>query len=148
MKPKILLPAVLGSLTMMIILWIYFATQPLRTEAVFEATVNSDCAPWDGMAYTITIPQPAGTGIIVSIWQSPDFQFPVTYSFPDSGGRVGTAVSQPTSGIVQQLNGTITLQPFSLGKPIEGRINFTSNAGRQYIGNFTAQWGTQRALCG
>lgn len=138
----------IGSLIIAIILWIYFTTQAAGDATVFEATVNHDCAPWDGMAYTITIPYRAGSMIDVSIWKSPDFQFPVTYSFPDSSGGVGTAIHQSAFGSFQQLSGKITLQPFDVGSPIVGSFNFTSESGEQFKGNFKAEWGNQSAICG
>lgn len=148
MKPRTLLYTLIGSLALVIIFWIYSTTQTVQTDVVFEATVNRDCAPWDGMAYTITIPDQTVSGIVVSIWKSPDFHFPVTYSFPDSSGRVGTAIHRSAYGSSQQVNGKITLQPFEAGSPIEGRFNFTSEDGKQFNGNFKAEWGNQIALCG
>ena len=148
MKPRTLLYILIGSLVVFIIIWIYSTTLTVQTDVVFEATVNHDCAPWDGTAYTITIPYQAGPVIVVSIWKSPDFPFPVTYSFPDASGGVGTAILQSPLDSFQQLNGKITLQPFETGSPMEGRFNFTSEDGGQFIGNFKAEWGNQIALCG
>jgi len=148
MKPRTLLYILIGLSALVIILWIYFTTQTAGTDVVYEAAVNRDCAPWDGMAYTITIPDQAGSVIVVFIWKSPDFHFPVTYSFPDSSGRVGTAVYQSTLDSFQPLNGKIILQPFEVGSPIDGRFNFTLEDGEQFVGSFKAIWGNQIALCG
>lgn len=148
MKIRTLLYTLIGSLTLAVILWVYFTTRTVGSDVVLVATVNRDCAPWDGLAYTIAIPDQAGSVIVVSIWKSPDFPFPVTYSFPDSSGRIGTAILQSTYGSYQQLNGKIILQPFETGSPVEGRFNFTSEDGKQFKGNFNAEWGNQIALCG
>jgi hypothetical protein len=148
MKSKTLLYTLIGTLALAIILWIYFATQTVVNDTVFKASVNRDCAPWDGMAYTITIPYRASSVINVSIWQAPDFHFPATYSFPDSSSRVGTAIYLSRSDSAQSLNGKITLQPFEVGSPIHGRFNFTSEDGEQFKGSFKAEWGNQIALCG
>ena len=148
MKYRTLFYTLIGSLVVAIILWIYFTTQAGGDSTIFEASVNQDCAPWDGMAYTITIPFHAGSMIDVSIWQSPDFQFPVTYSFPDSSSRVGTAGYKSASGSVQQVSGKIILQPFEVGSPINGMFNFTSEDGEQFKGNFKAEWGNQDTACG
>lgn len=148
MKPGILLYTLIGSLAVALIVWIYSATQTSRTDTVFVAVVNRDCAPWDGTAYTITIPSQAGSVIVVSIWKSPNLPFPVTYSFPDSSGRVGTAVLQSALDPFQQLNGKLTLQPFEAGSPVRGRFNLFSENGEQFTGNFKAEWGNQTALCG
>src|SRR5512145_1801665 len=64
------------------------AQQPVQ---VFSATVNRDCAPWDGAAFTVSILYDQKSTITISIWQSPDFDLPATYLFPDETGRVGQA---------------------------------------------------------
>jgi len=148
MKRKSLLYILIGSLAFVFILWKYSTIQTQHTDVVYDAIVNRDCAPWDGMAYTITIPDQTGSTIVVSIWKSPGFPFPISYSFPDSSGRVGAAIHQSAFGSYQPLSGKITLQPFEAGSPIEGRFNFTSENGEQMKGNFKAEWGNQIALCG
>ena len=148
MKCRIPVYALAGMLVLAIILWIYFRTSTAENDAVFEASINRDCAPWDGMAYRISIPDQAGAMIEVSIWQPPDFQFPVTYLFPDSSGRVGNVIHRSTPGSVQQLNEKINLQPFEIGSPVLGRFNFRSSDGIQFTGNFKAEWGNQSAYCG
>jgi hypothetical protein len=148
MKLRTLSYALIGSLILAVILWVYFTIQTVQTDVVFEAIVNRDCAPWDGMAYTIIIPDRAGSKIVVSIWKSPDFHFPGTYSFLDSSGRVGTAVLQSPVDSFQPLNGKITMHPFKAGNPIEGWFNFTTEDGGVFIGNFKAEWGNQTAFCG
>lgn len=139
MKSQIPVYALACTLVLAVILWIFFRTPTAENDTVFEASVNRDCAPWDGMAYTINIPDQAGSMIEVFIWQPPDFQFPVTYSFPDSSGRVGVVIHQSTLGSVQQLSGTITLQPFNIGSPLLGRFNFKSSDRKQFTGNFKAE---------
>jgi hypothetical protein len=148
MKSTIQLYALIGSLILAIILWLYFTSQTVKNDPIFAATVNQDCAPWDGMAYTITIPDEAGSVVRVSIWQPADFQLPVMYSFPDSSGKVGAADYQSASESVQQVSGKITLQPFAAKAPIEGMFDFTLENGRKIKGIFKAKWGDQIALCG
>ncbi|HET7142784.1 MAG TPA: hypothetical protein VFI68_02085 [Anaerolineales bacterium] len=148
MKFRIPVYTLTGALVLAIILWIYFRLPTAENDTVFEASVNRDCAPWDGTAYTISIPDQAGSVIVLSIWKSPGVRFPVTYSFPDSSGRVGTAVHQFALGSFQQLSGKITLQPFEIGSPVLGGFNFTSEDGKQFTGVFKAEWGNQSAFCG
>ena len=148
MKSKTLLYILIVSLALVLILWKTSTVQNLQTDLVYDATINRDCAPWDGAAYTITIPNQVGSAIIVSIWKSPTLLSPITYSFPDSSGRVGTAIHQSALGSSQPLSGKITLQPFEAEGSVVGGFNFTSENGEQFNGNFKAKWGNEIALCG
>src|SRR5687768_7811837 len=64
-----------------------FSTRNQHPVHVFTATINRDCAPWDGAAFTVSIPYDSVSTITISIWQSPDIKFPSTFSFPDPTGR-------------------------------------------------------------
>ena len=139
MKSRILLFTLIISLVAALVAWFHFTAKRGGIGPVLEASVIRDCAPWDGIGYTIDIPYSAGSVIEISIWQSPDFPRPVTYSFPDASGSLGTAVYRPESGADAPLSGRIVLQPFQPGGVLEGRFNFKSENGKGFGGEFKAK---------
>ncbi len=115
---------------------------------VFPATVNRDCAPWDGAAFTVKIPLDGGTAIDISIWQSPELKFPVTFSFPDDTGKVGNVILIHPVGLPEQLTGSVSFPRVAEGTPVEGRFDLTTATGERYKGTFTAAWGEEVIFCG
>ena len=115
---------------------------------VFPAKINRDCAPWDGAAFTISFRYDPITTITISIWQSPSFTFPVTFSFPDETMRVGIAYSLPELDPLEELTGKVTFWRVEEGSPVEGEFNFTSSRGEDFRGKFEAQWGEEIVYCG
>lgn len=105
---------------------LYFASPRQEPAQVFPASVSRDCAPWDGVAFTISIPYDPVTVIYISIWQSPDTRFPSTFSFPDETGRLGNAYILHEQDPLTPLHGEISLQRVEQGMPLEGRFRFTS----------------------
>ena len=127
-----------------------FSTRDQEPAQVFPATVNRDCAPWDGSAFTVSIPFDSISTITISIWQAPDIKFPVTFSFPDETGQVGnaTARSGSASGGYETLSGEARFESVSVDNVVEGRFNFTSEGGGQFTGKFIAEWGSEIVYCG
>lgn len=115
---------------------------------VFPATVNRDCAPWDGGAFTISIQYNPVTTIMISIWKPPNIQFPSRFILPDDEGQVGNAYILPELGPYMQLNGEVSFQRVEVGMPLEGRFSFTSERGGKFEGQFIAEWGEQVVMCG
>jgi hypothetical protein len=130
------------------ITWISFSTRNQAVIPVFPATINRDCAPWDGAAFTVSFRYDPVTTITISIWQSPDFTFPVTFSFPDETMRVGIAYSLPELDPLEELTGKVTFWRVEQGSPVEGEFNFVTERGKQFKGKFKAEWGNQIAMCG
>ncbi len=114
---------------------------------VFPATVNRDCAPWDGAAFTISI-QYDMASIQISIWKSPDMKLPVVFSFPDPSSRLGNATYQPLFGPYRQLNGKVIFWRVDSENPIEGEFNFMLETGKSFKGKFKAEWENQVVMCG
>lgn len=115
---------------------------------VFAATVNRDCAPWDGSAFTVSVPMSDRTEIDISIWQAPEIKFPLLFKFPDGTGQVGYASSRSYSGEYEQLNGTVFFWRVEERSSVEGRFDFVTETGEHSKGRFEAEWGDQVALCG
>lgn len=147
MKSRTLFFSVIGLLILGIALFTFWMRNQEPAQ-VFPATVNRDCAPWDGGAFTISIQYDPVTTITISIWKSPDIKFPSTFSLPDETGQVGHAYLVSEVGPVVQLNGDVSFQHIEEGMPIEGRFSFTSERGGQLEGRFVAEWGSQIVMCG
>ena len=57
MKSRTLLYTLIGSFALAIgFLWSYLSTNNQENLTVLPATINRDCAPWDGAAFTMSIP--------------------------------------------------------------------------------------------
>ena len=83
-----------------------------------------------------------------SIWQSPDINFPSTFSFPDETGQVGHAYILPELDPLQQLSGEVFFGRVDRESPVEGRFDFVTETGRQFKGQFEAKWGNEIVYCG
>lgn len=115
---------------------------------MFLATINRDCAPWDGSAFTLSIPTEDGTIIHISIWQSPDIKLPVSFSFPDETGQIGAAYILPELHPLQQFSGEVSFKRVEEGIPVEGVFNLETESGKQFKGRFKAEWGNELVYCG
>jgi len=128
--------------------WYTFSAQNQEPTQIFPATVNRDCAPWDGSAFTVQVLWQRGDVINISIWKAPDIKIPVTFSFPDDIGQVGYVSYRLGPSNYEQLSGTIFFWHVEEGSPVEGRFELTTEAGQRFEGQFKAEWGDQMALCG
>lgn len=123
-------------------------TRDQEIPPVLSATISRDCAPWDGGAFTIKIPMSEGVMLDISIWQSPDIDRQITFSFPDETQQVGNASLLPQFGEPEQLTGSVWLNNVSEGMPVEGRFSLTSKSGAQLEAKFVAEWDDQIVYCG
>jgi len=129
-------------------IWYFYTLPKHRDKQIFPATVNRDCAPWDGSAFTVFVRYDATTTITISIWKSPELKFPVMFSFPDKTGQVGIAYILPELDPLEELTGKVWLQRVGQGIPLVGRFRLTSVQGRVYEGRFVAEWASQVVYCG
>ncbi|HLA08262.1 MAG TPA: hypothetical protein VJ022_12500 [Anaerolineales bacterium] len=125
-----------------------FSARDQSRAQVFPATINRDCAPWDGSAFTVSIRYDPITTIIVSIWQSPDINIPTTFTFPDDSGQVGFAYILPELDPLQQLTGKVFFTSVESEFPVEGWFDFVTEAGQRITGRFKAEWENTVAMCG
>jgi hypothetical protein len=125
-----------------------FLKQGLEPRRVLPATVDRDCAPWDGAAFRISIPYELGSALEISIWKSPESQAPVAFSFPDPTGSVGEAFYRSPFGTSQPLTGRVAFWQLGGEHPIEGDFSFVTADGRDLSGSFQAVWGRTSAVCG
>jgi hypothetical protein len=128
--------------------WYTFSTHRPATVQTLPATINRDCAPWDGAAFTISIPLEIGTAINISIWQSPDIKFSKTFSFPDNTGEIGNAVHRSALDEYEQLSGKVFFSRVNMESPVEGEFDLKDEKGNQFKGKFKAEWSDQVVMCG
>ncbi|HUG33823.1 MAG TPA: hypothetical protein VMJ90_03565 [Anaerolineales bacterium] len=129
-------------------IWYFSTLRQEQSFKTFPATVNRDCAPWDGAAFTLTIQYDPTTVVYISKWRSPDIKFPTTFSFPDETRQVGIAYILPELDPLDELTGIVWFERVQEGTPLEGRFKLTSVRGETYEGKFTAEWGNQIVYCG
>jgi hypothetical protein len=149
MKSRTALFLLLG-LLMLVLGGISFHFSPPEQEVtpVLHATVDRDCAPWDGAAFTVHVPLEDGNSIEISIWQAPDIDFRATFSFPDEAAQVGNALWIHPDGPPEELGGTVRFQAVDQGHPVQGEFELRSETGERFMGTFKAEWGAQIAMCG
>jgi hypothetical protein len=116
-------------------------------EHIFPATINRDCAPWDGSAFIVSIPM-KGAGITISIYQSPDIKLPTTFLFPDDTMSIGNALLILPIGSPEQLTGKVSFQRVGQDIPVEGQFDLVTNAGEHFEAKFIAEWGNEVVYCG
>jgi hypothetical protein len=129
-------------------IWFFRRGETQTPSPVFPAIVNRDCAPWDGSAFTVSMPLRDGSDIAISIYRSPDIPLPTRFLFPDETMREGRAVRLLPSGSPETLIGEAWFQRVEQGIPLEGRFRLRSEAGVQYEGRFVAEWGNEMVYCG
>ena len=129
-------------------IWFLSLLEDPEPAQIFPATINRDCAPWDGSAFTMSLQFDPITTITVSIWKSPSFAFPVTFSFPDDTLRTGIAYSLQELDPLEELTGNVTFRRVEPGIPVEGEFNFTTESGKRFRGKFIAEWGNAVVYCG
>ena len=135
------------SLLVFSIAWYVFSTQNQTPIQTYSATINHDCAPWDGSAFTVSIPLQSSV-INISIYQPPDIKRPATFSFPDETMRVGNVLLTLPIDRHEQLRGTVIFQHVEQGLPVEGRFDLITETGQQFQGKFIAEWGDEIIYCG
>ena len=144
MKPRTQFIITIGLLILILgITWYSFSRRNQEPAQTFPATINRDCAPWDGSAFTVSVPID-GEIINISIWQAPDIPVPVTFSFPDDTGQIGFAYIHPDN----QLSGEVFFLRVDGESPVEGEFSLNAESGKQFNGKFKAEWGNGTAMCG
>jgi hypothetical protein len=119
--------------------------EPARS---FTGTINLDCGPADGPAFSIFIPHDHGASIFILIAQSPNVEMPRTFRFHDESLSNLYASYMTQFSHSEILTGKVFLQKVNPDSPVEGRFDFTSESGQHFVGNFTAAWGNQIVYCG
>jgi hypothetical protein len=149
MKPRTQFIVAVGLIILLFgITLVNFSVRDQTPAQIFPATVNRDCAPWDGSAFSVSVPMSDGTTIDISIWRSPDIKFPVNFSFPDATGQAGNALLLLPVGLPEQLTGNVFLKRVDMEYSVEGKFDLMNEIGEQFKGKFVAEWGNMAVYCG
>ena len=127
--------------------WQAFSMRDSEPENILPATINRDCAPWDGSAFTISIPIQGGS-LYISIFQLPNLQHPTIFEFPDETMTVGKTVLTLPFSPAAPVRGNVRLQRVEQERPVEGRFDLVTETGQQLKGEFIAEWGDDIIYCG
>lgn len=138
----------MGLLLLFGVIWYALSVQNQKALQRYSATIQRDCAPWDGSAFTTLVPINDGMTLQISIWQAPDIKLPVTFSFPDETGQVGNASYLLPTGSAQELSGTVWFSHVEQDVSVEGEFHLVSKDNKQFNGKFTAQWRSEIVFCG
>ena len=148
MTRRILSISIIGLISMITaITWYAFAARNQTPVQIVSATINRDCAPWDGSAFTVSVPM-QGKGITISIYQAPDLKLPATFVFPDDTLSVGNALLILPMGSPEPLTGEVSFQRVAQDIPVEGQFDLVTEAGEHFKGKFIAEWGNEIIYCG
>jgi hypothetical protein len=149
MKRRAFLYTLIGIFVLAIgLLWFSQVMYKEENLSVLPATLKRDCAPWDGAAFTLSVQYDPVTTLTIAIWQSPDIQFPATFSFPDKTGQVGHAYILSELDPLTQLHGKVFFWRVEQGSPVEGKFNLRDENGKRFQGKFNAEWSNFVAMCG
>jgi hypothetical protein len=114
---------------------------------LLPASVARDCAPWDGPAFTVSIPLEE-TVVRISIYHPPEIPRAVRFSFADDILREGHALLLLPADMTETLTGTVSFQRVEHGTPLEGRFDLSTGSGRKFRGAFLATWDNEIVYCG
>ena len=127
-----------------------------------KASVEHDCAPWDGLAFTIWIPttEPNGKSqgwIRISIWQTPEVSGR-SFTFPDTSQRIGTATYWPqlksraqvilSQHVHEDLAGKLHFTRLNDRDSALGEFEFVTGSNTHLAGRFEAAWARRVIECG
>ena len=128
-----------------------FCCQPVPTQS--EPTIQSQkipakiidsCAPFDGAAFQVSI----ADNIIVDIYQAPQFDNSVKFTFPATSQTGYARFLLPNAELLIQqrklsfkpLTGEIVFNMVKRDTPVEGYFNFVTPEGERKQGTFKAIW--------
>jgi hypothetical protein len=124
----------------------------LATGTVLQGLARSDCAPWDGPAFTVLLPvrtasSTEGFPLRISIWEAAAIEAPRDFRFPRDA-RLGAAVLEPPRGQAQLLKGSVHFDKAVPGTAVRGRFDLTAPQGGRFRGSFAAPWRAVQTRCG
>lgn len=129
------------------------AAPPTRPEAVATAQIARTCAPWDGAAFTVSVPlgndaDPAALPALqLSVWSSPQFDGERKIVFAEGDDRTGAASYAETVERATPLTGEATFRQAADGS-IEGTLRLKAADGRRFERRFRGRLGDRAVMCG
>jgi hypothetical protein len=124
------------------------ACAPSQQAPALAATINRDCGPADGPAFTVEVPMDGAKRVVVSIWQAPEISGRIGFTLTDPTDATGSATLFTGADAFESLSGEVTFEGVSADSPVRGALNLTSASGEVFAGGFTAEWGDFQAYCG
>jgi hypothetical protein len=124
------------------------ACAPSQQGPALTATINRDCGPADGPAFTVEIPMDARGRLVASIWKAPEISGRARFTLTDPTDATGSATLFTSADSYEALSGTITFQGVNAGRPVQGDLRMISASGEVFEGAFTAEWGDFQPYCG
>src|SRR5215211_5875000 len=80
MKPRTQFLLIVGILVLILgSAWYMYPGRQPEPARDYVATIQQDCAPWDGAAFAVKIPLENGENIEIAIWEAPAIQFEKTF---------------------------------------------------------------------
>jgi hypothetical protein len=140
-------------MTIVAAIWMLAA---MRTDPI-AATIQNDCAPWDGAAFRVDVPaatlgvRAESAFVSVSVWKSPHIATRTTFHFADGTSAIpdsGAAVLWSKGGQAERLRGWVTFESVNGDAPVDGAFELTSKTGARFAASFHATWLTTRMFCG
>ena len=116
--------------------------------SVSAATVNRDCGPADGPAFTVSIPLEERGTLMISIWQAPEIVTPMTFALSNPTDMTGSASLRTDADALDPVSGTITFDSVLVNSPVDGEYRLTSSSGELFEGSFSAVWVEFTSHCG
>ncbi|MGN6153603.1 MAG: hypothetical protein ACTHOH_16600 [Lysobacteraceae bacterium] len=130
------------------------AVPPTRPEAAATAQIARSCAPWDGAAFTVSVPatgdgvDPAALPALrLSVWSAPQFDGERTVVFAEGDDRTGMALYAETVDRATPLTGEATFRQAADGS-IEGTLRLKAADGRRFERRFRGRLDPATAMCG
>jgi len=129
--------------------WYISPSRQRASAHAYTASIQQDCAPWDGAAFSVKVPLENGDVIDIAIWEAPSIQFEKTFSFGEEPSQVGYASLAHAVDSGEQLTGTVSFAYVDLDQPVEGEFVLDTIGSRQHFaGQFHAEWLERTMLCG
>lgn len=129
------------------------AGQSTRPEAVAVARIARACAPWDGAAFSVSVPLREGAdatalpALRVRVWSPPRFEHARTVVFGDGDDRTGVAQYAESEDRAMPLTGEATFRQAADGG-IEGTLRLKAADGRRFERRFRGPLDPGQVMCG
>ena len=107
---------------------------------MYSASATQDCIGGGAWKFGVWIDITQQDVIVISIYETPSFESPVTFSFPSGIFNRHDAVLYGPGGSQQALAGKVDFSQAVQAIPIEGRFNLQTPRGEQFTGKFKAEW--------
>lgn len=124
----------------------------MRPETIAAAHIARTCAPWDGAAFSVSVPVGHGVdpaalpALQLSVWSSPQFDGERTVVFADGDDRAGLAFHVETPERTTPLTGEVTFRQAADGG-IEGTLRLKDADGRRFERRFRGRLDGGAVMC-